>query len=320
MSRILKVAYIANVFDPTADDAHYTLFRNHDEKGPVITYGEKAMWEVCLSRLMPSAALLGLLLAAPTARGDDPRLAISGYDPVAYFTDGKPVPGLTEFEHVWHDARWRFASAAHRDLFVGDPNRYAPQYDGYCAAGVADAAVFGPHKDTVDPAAWAIVGGKLYLTHTRYSMGRWQPNLAENIKRADANWPAVALQPEPALIGTPCANHPPSVIVGVQGGGRRAYVGAQRAVDEEGNVVGKGDVRAQIEQAGKNVQVCLEAAGAKASDIVLTRAYVTDADAFKKDADVFARYLGPASTVTPVPSLSGGPDFLVEIEAVATVN
>ena len=64
-------------------------------------------------------------------------------------------------------------------------------------------------------------------------------------------------------------------------------------------------------------QVCLEAAGAKASDIVLTRAYVTDADAFKKNADVFARYLGPVSTVTPIPSLSAGPDFLVEIEAVA---
>ena len=257
--------------------------------------------------------------AYPAAWGET-RLAISGYDPVAYFTDGKPVPGRTEFEHVWHDARWRFASAGHRDLFIGDPNRYAPQYDGYCAGGMADAAVFGPHKDSVDPEAWAIVDGKLYLTHTRYSMGRWQPNSAENIKRADANWPAVAHQPEPALIGTPCADHPPSVIVWVQGGGQRAYVGAQRAVDNEGHVVGKGDVRAQIEQAGKNVQVCLEAAGAKASDIVLARAYVTDADAFKQNADVFARYLGPASTVTPVPSFSAGPDFLVEIEAVANLG
>ena len=61
-------------------------------------------------------------------------------------------------------------------------------------------------------------------------------------------------------------------------------------------------------------------ARAKASDIVLTRAYVTDAAAFKKNADIFARYLGPASTVTPVPSLSAGPDFLVEIEAVAVID
>jgi enamine deaminase RidA (YjgF/YER057c/UK114 family) len=280
------------------------------------------MW-AWFCRARSSAALLGFLLVLlfyPAARGGETRLAISGYDPVAYFTDGKPAPGKPEFEHVWHDARWRFASAAHRDLFVGDPNHYAPQYDGYCAGGVADAAVFGPHKDTVDPGAWAIVDGKLYLTHTRYSLERWRPNLAENIKRADANWSAVAHQPEPALIGRPCADHPPSVIVSVQGGGQRAYVGAQRAVDKEGHVVGQGDVRTQIEQAGKNVQVCLEAAGAKASDIVLMRAYVTDADAFKKNADIFARYLGPASTVTPVPSLSAGPDFLVEIEAVAVID
>src|SRR6266403_2827034 len=148
------------------------------------------MW-ACFSRLVPSAALLGLLLAAPTARSDETRLAISGYDPVAYFTDGKAVPGMPEFEHVWHDARWRFATTSHRDLFVGDPNRFAPQYDGYCAGGVTGAAVFGPHKDTVDPEAWAIVDGKLYLTHTRYTLERWRPNVAENIKRADANWSVV---------------------------------------------------------------------------------------------------------------------------------
>jgi enamine deaminase RidA (YjgF/YER057c/UK114 family) len=83
---------------------------------------------------------------------------------------------------------------------------------------------------------------------------------------------------------------------------------------------GKGDLRAQIEAVGKNVGACLEAGGAKVSDIVLTRAYVTDADAFKRNADVFAHYLGPVSTVTPVPSLSAGPDFLVEIEAVANLQ
>ena len=97
----------------------------------------------------PAAAFFALLfvtLAAPAARGGETRLAISGYDPVAYFTDGKPVPGLTEFEYVWHDARWRFSSASHRDLFVRDPYRYAPQYDGYCAWDGR-----GGHKDTSIP-------------------------------------------------------------------------------------------------------------------------------------------------------------------------
>ena len=67
------------------------------------------MWMTCFAPRLRSAALAGLLfwLLAPTARGDEARLSISGYDPVAYFTDGKPVPGSSEFEYVWHHARWR---------------------------------------------------------------------------------------------------------------------------------------------------------------------------------------------------------------------
>jgi hypothetical protein len=109
------------------------------------------MWEVYPSRPNLFAALVMVLLAAvlaPNARSEEPKLSISGYDPVAYFTDGKPVQGKTEFEYLWHKLRWRFADSAHRELFVKEPDRYAPQYDGYCAMGVAWA---DPHKDTVDP-------------------------------------------------------------------------------------------------------------------------------------------------------------------------
>jgi len=283
------------------------------------------MREACFSVLKGSALLFVLLvsLLASTARGDETRLSISGYDPVAYFTDGKPVPGVSEFEYLWHNSRWRFASAAHRDLFVADPEHYAPQYDGYCAMGVAGVFYAAPHKDTVDPEAWAIVDNKLYLTHTRRTLDRWRPNLAENIKRADENWSTVEHQPEPAILGQPCRDHSTSTVVAVSGGGRRIIIGGQVAVDKDGNVVGKGDMRSQIEQVGKNIQACLEAAGAKASDIVLTRAYVTDTGAFAKNADMRARYLGPElpiSTVSAVPEVSAGPDFLVEIEAIATLN
>jgi enamine deaminase RidA (YjgF/YER057c/UK114 family) len=282
------------------------------------------MRKACFPVLKGSAVLFVLFvsLLVATARGDETRLSISGYDPVAYFTDGKPVPGVSEFEYFWHNSRWRFANAAHRDLFVANPEHYAPQYDGYCAMGVADVFV-GPHKDTIDPEAWAIVDDKLYLTHTRRTLDRWRPNLAENIKRADENWSSVEHQPTPGIVGPPCADHPPSVIVSVQDGGRRVNVGGQLALDKDGNIIGKGDMRTQIEQVGKNVQACLEAAGAQASDIILTRAYVTDTDAFAKNADMRARYLGPelpASTVTAVPRLSAGPDFLVEIEAIANLN
>ncbi|MFQ5983540.1 MAG: YHS domain-containing (seleno)protein, partial [Woeseiaceae bacterium] len=68
---------------------------------------------------------------------DANNVAIHGYDTVAYFTDGKPTKGKKDFEHVWNDARWHFASATNRDLFTANPDRYAPQFGGYCAGGLA---------------------------------------------------------------------------------------------------------------------------------------------------------------------------------------
>jgi hypothetical protein len=153
------------------------------------------MWKHYFSALKTSAALFGLFvsLLGPVARGDEPRLAISGYDPVAYFTEAKPVPGVAEFEYVWHDARWRFATSAHRDLFTGDPDRYAPQYDGYCSNGMRKGK---GHKDRVNPEAWVIVDGKLYLMHTMASRESWLENVTEHIKLGDQNWPTVKDMPE----------------------------------------------------------------------------------------------------------------------------
>jgi enamine deaminase RidA (YjgF/YER057c/UK114 family) len=307
-----------DAFDFAADDSHYTLSGNCVRLSFVGENTMRMAYLAPLLRLAMGASLLFCLLA-PMARGDETRLSISGYDPVAYFTDGKPVPGSGEFEYVWHNARWRFASAAHRDLFVKDPEHYAPQYDGYCATGVAWQQ---PHKDTVDPNAWAIVDGKLYLTHTPRGLLEWQEKAAENIKRADQNWPTVEHQAEPVIVGPPCRDRPPSVVISYKDGGRSLLVGGQVAVNKDGNIVGKGDMRAQIEQVGKNIEACLEAARAKASDIVATRAFVSDADAFNRNADMLARYLGPlpsASSVNQV-SLAAGPEFLVEIEAVANLN
>src|SRR5262249_40768139 len=149
--------------------------------------GEATMGRGHLSRLQrPTMVIAGLLLAmmlTPAARGEEPRLSISGYDPVAYFTDGKPIQGKADIEYVWRGLRWRFSSLAHRDLFTKDPERYAPQYDGYCALGVAAAAE--AHKDTVDPTAWAIVDGKLYLVHDQHWLKVWQENPTENIRQAN---------------------------------------------------------------------------------------------------------------------------------------
>src|SRR5262245_33468408 len=140
----------------------------------VSALGRKTMLRANLT-LNWGAALLALLFAAlfaSTVQADEPRLSISGYDPVAYFTEGKAVQGKAEFEHVWRKQRFRFASGEHRDLFIKDPQRYAPQYDGYCALGAAFEAA--AHKDTVDPEAWAIVDGKLYLVHNNFWLEKWR--------------------------------------------------------------------------------------------------------------------------------------------------
>ena len=84
--------------------------------------------------------------------------AIRGYDPVAYFTQGKPVKGSREYTHQWNGATWRFASAQNRERFAAAPAKYAPQYGGYCAYGVASG-----YAVKIEPDAWSVVDGKLYL-------------------------------------------------------------------------------------------------------------------------------------------------------------
>ncbi|WP_052182792.1 YHS domain-containing (seleno)protein [Rhizobium sp. YS-1r] len=88
-------------------------------------------------------------------------VAIKGYDPVAYFVEGKAVEGSEKYSHRWLGAVWHFSSAENRDLFVKDPSSYAPQYGGYCADGVS----FGTVTTNVDPRAWRIIDGKLYISY-----------------------------------------------------------------------------------------------------------------------------------------------------------
>ena len=282
-----------------------------------------AMWKASPIALKRSAALLGLVfvpLLGPAAWADEPKLSINGYDPVAYFTDGRPVQGKPDFETSWHKLRWRFASSEHRDLFSRDPQHYAPQYDGYCAMGVTNDAA--AHKDTIDPEAWAIVDGKLYLVHSSYWLAEWREHAKEYIKRADADWQAVADLPAPTIVGPPCAASPPTTAVALRDGGHWLVVAGQVARDEGGNVVGKGDMRAQIEQVGNNVGACLKAGGATVNDIVFTVNHVTTPAEFDKYPDLLARFFGPPSpksTTVPTPQLSN-PDYLLEIEAFAAIK
>jgi enamine deaminase RidA (YjgF/YER057c/UK114 family) len=267
-----------------------------------------------------SAVLVGLLCAiafSPGARSEEPKLSISGYDPVAYFTDGKPVKGKAEIEYLWHQLRWRFASEAHRDLFIKDPDRYAPQYDGYCAMG---ASVEGAaHKDTVDPNAWAIVDGKLYLVHNQYWLQVWQKKAEEHIKQANRDWQIVKNLAGPEIIGSPCAALPPTTKFALRDGGHMVAVGGQVAHDSAGNIVGKGDLKRQIEQVGANVDACLAAAGATVKDIAFTVSYVKDSTDFDRYADLLQRYFGPPSPQSTTASMpqATDPALLVQVEAFA---
>ncbi len=112
--------------------------------------------------------------------------AIRGYDPVAYFTQNKAVPGLPAYQAEYKGSTFRFASQANRDAFVADPARYAPQYDGFCAFGTA-----GGYKAAIDPAAFTIVGGKLYLNYNADIQKKWAGDIPGYISRADKNWPKV---------------------------------------------------------------------------------------------------------------------------------
>ncbi len=109
--------------------------------------------------------------------------ALKGYDVVAYHTVGKPVEGSQQISYRWRDATWRFASVKHRDLFAADPERYAPAYGGYCAYGMAQGA-----KVDIDPSAWHIVDGTLYLNVNKRVQRTWKTDISGYIERANRHW------------------------------------------------------------------------------------------------------------------------------------
>jgi YHS domain-containing protein len=110
-------------------------------------------------------------------------LAIRGYDTVAYFNDGKALKGNESFTFPWHGMTWYFLTKENRDLFAASPEKYAPQYDGYCAWAMTET-----RKAVTDPEVWKIVNGKLYLNCSRAAYEKWSRDIPGNIKKADENW------------------------------------------------------------------------------------------------------------------------------------
>jgi YHS domain-containing protein len=112
--------------------------------------------------------------------------AISGYDAVSYFTKSKPIQGNEKFVYSWNGAKWYFESADNLKAFSSNPDRYAPQYGGYCAYGMANGYKAPTEKD-----AWTIVNGKLYLNYNKEVQKLWVDKQSEFIGKADKNWPSV---------------------------------------------------------------------------------------------------------------------------------
>jgi YHS domain-containing protein len=139
-----------------------------------------------------SLLIAAMLIAAASFAHADPvnrsrsGLALDGYDPVAYFTDGRAVRGSAALAHVHQGTTYHFASAAHRDAFAADPTRYLPQYGGFCAWAVSRG-----YTAPTDPLAWRIVDGRLFLNYSRSVQRTWEQDTSGNIRKGDANWPGL---------------------------------------------------------------------------------------------------------------------------------
>jgi YHS domain-containing protein len=133
-------------------------------------------------------AFVGPALAAKSAiyTGFLSKLAVGGYDPVAYFSENRPVEGSDKYEFAYKGATWRFASHENLVKFRANPASYAPQYGGYCAWAVSQG-----YTAKGDPQYWRIVDGKLYLNYDGSVQARWERDIPEFIKKANANWPKV---------------------------------------------------------------------------------------------------------------------------------
>jgi hypothetical protein len=134
-------------------------------------------------RLVLLVAAFPLLTSLPSVAAEAP-LAIEGYDPVAYVTDGKPTRGIPEYEYQWDEHRYRFASAEHRDLFKADPVRYAPQFGNYCAMALALGKIV-----VANPEHWLVSDNKLYVFGSPAPKGPelFRKDLQDNIVKANQN-------------------------------------------------------------------------------------------------------------------------------------
>ncbi len=137
------------------------------------------------NKLLSAAVLLVSVVATPAFATDvtNSTPGISGYDPVAYFTEGKPMKGSGYHVAEYQGVTYAFTSNDHKDLFEDNPRKYLPAYGGYCAFGVAVGKKF-----VSDPEAWKVVNGTLYLNLDKEIQSKWLQDVPGYITKSEANW------------------------------------------------------------------------------------------------------------------------------------
>ena len=175
-----SVTPTASVDEPTADEP--TAAEAVEVDVPVAAEASQSATEATA----PSAEVSAATQNEPAAVFAENGIAIRGADAVAYFTEASYVAGSSNYTYEWGGATWQFSSAENRDLFATNPEQYAPQYGGFCAWAVSQG-----YTAAVDPTAWAIVDGKLYLNFDARIQNRWQQDIPGNIAKANQNWPGV---------------------------------------------------------------------------------------------------------------------------------
>ena len=143
-------------------------------------------WTAVIVALLGAWSVTATSQNQPTLNLASNGVAVKGYDVVAYETDRAPVKGRVEFEYRWQGAIWRFANAANRDRFAATPERFAPQFGGYCSWAVSRG-----YTADIDPEAWRIVDGKLYLNYSKSVQRIWERDITGHIAKGRANWPGV---------------------------------------------------------------------------------------------------------------------------------
>ncbi len=148
-------------------------------------------------RTLAVAVVGAVLLAGGPAMAEKPEIfvdfrtgvALHGYDPVAYFTEGAPREGDPVHSLEWNGATWHFASAENRETFAANPEKYAPKYGGYCAYAITKG-----NAVPADPKVFTIVDDELYLNLSPNVRKVWQEDLRANIAAGDNNWPEALVE------------------------------------------------------------------------------------------------------------------------------